>query len=82
MSVKNTIGNTQFGSSLKDLEDGDLERGYFDASPESPGYEENVPAGPVRHPEHIDSDQFQGEHGMHGEYGFVRRPLYRSDVDR
>lgn len=30
----NTVGNTAFGSSLKDLEDGDLERGYFDATPE------------------------------------------------
>ncbi len=32
--IQNTLGGTQFGSSLKDLSDGDLSRGYFDANPD------------------------------------------------
>ena len=29
-----TVGNTRFGTSLKDLDEGDLSRGYYDAAPE------------------------------------------------
>ena len=43
--IQNTLGGTQFGSSLKDLSDSDLSRGYSDAIPEG---SEGYMAGEVR----------------------------------
>ncbi len=74
--IKNTLGGTRFGSSLKDLADGDLAHGYFDAAPSS-DY-----GARTRHAGHIEEAGYTGSHGSQGEYGFVRRPLYKSDVER
>lgn len=79
--IQNTVGDTQFGSSLKDCEDGDLSRGYCTAGFDE-RYEEDMPAGPVRIPGQMSSESYREEHGMHDEYGFVRRPNFRSDVER
>lgn len=79
--IANTVDGTQFGSSLKDLADGDLSRGYFTQGFDDE-YEEGVPAGPIRHPGHIESERYRETHGLNEEYGFVRRPTYRSDVER
>lgn len=79
--IRNTLGGTQFGSSLKDLADGDLSRGYFTEGFDDE-YEEGVPAGPVRHPGHIESERYRPTHGLYDEDGFVRRPLGKTDVER
>ena len=40
--IERTLGGTDFGTSLKDLEDGDITRGYFAAAPEG-DYENGPP---------------------------------------
>ena len=80
--IQNTLQSTQFGSSLKDLSDGDLSRGYFDASP---GTELHT-MGPVDREstpfEDLEPVPFEPTHGRYDQYGFIRRPLYRGDVKR
>ena len=91
--IDNTLGDTQFGTSLKDTKDGDLERGYSDAGPEG-NYEGSLDPtvtydfddgkmerleGGTLHPGHIEPDMYRARHGN---YGFVRRPNDRSDVER
>ncbi len=66
--IKNTIGDTKFGTSLADLEDGDLHRGYFDATPVT-----NTEMATDPSPFSMDDEK---------EVGFVHRPLYKSDVER
>ena len=78
-SIQNTLGGTQFGSSLKDLADGDLSRGYFDASPEG---SEGYMAGEVHVIDDLEGEGFRRTHGRFDEYGFIRRPSYRGDVER
>ncbi len=94
--IANTVGDTQFGSSLDDLAKGDLERGYFDAGPRG-NYEgsldptvtydysddgmERVEGGTL-HAGMIEPDMFKATHGSKSEYGFVRRPERGSDVER
>ena len=80
---QNTIGDTQFGTSLKDLEGGDLDRGYFDAGPEGPSYE----GYPFIHAGYIEPDDYRETHmfddwSPRTDAGFVRRPMNKSDVER
>jgi len=64
--TKKTLGGTKFGSSLKDLEDGDLSRGYFNAAPEG----QTKPA--FSGVDLVEAD----------EPGFLSRPRYKCDVER
>ncbi len=86
--ISATIGDTKFGTSLKDLEDGDLGHGYFDAAPEG-NYEGSLgdesyysfkdgemtehKAGTL-HAGMVEPDGYRETHGADDEYGFVRRP--------
>ncbi len=88
--IRNTVGNTQFGSSLKDLEDGDLARGYFNAAPKG-NYEASLmdrdedmwgDYGGTLHPGQLEADGYREKHGTDDEYGFVRRPRHRTDIER
>lgn len=96
--IARTLDGTAFGSSLKDLEDGDLTRGFSDAMPEG-NYEGSLDpeihhvwpddGGPpktyhcgTRHAGHIEPDCNRDTHGDLNEYGFLRRPLHGSDVER
>lgn len=80
--IKNTLrGSLPLGDTVKDLASGDLSRGYFTQGFDDE-FEEGQPAGPVRHQGHIENERFREDHGEHDEYGFVRRPLYRSDIER
>lgn len=71
--IKNTLGDTAFGSSTKDLADGDFGRGYFNAEPEG-DYEHSLEPKPKYH----------WDLGLDGESdpGFVHRPTYKGDVER
>lgn len=71
MSTRKTIGDTGFGSSMKDLADGDFERGYFNAEPEG-NFERSPSPLPVL------SDEGHDE----GNPGFVHRPRWKGDVGR
>ena len=78
----NTVGDTQFGTSLKDCEDGCLDRGYFDAAPEG-----NYEGYPHVHAGFIDSEVFRENHffddwSPRTEAGYVRRVLHKGDVER
>ena len=72
--IANTLGDTDFGSSTKDLADGDFARGYFNAEPKS-DYEHSLeprpeyPVWPMDDKEDPDT-------------GFVHRPEYQGDVER
>ncbi len=79
--IQNTLGGTQFGTALKDLADGDLSRGYFDASP-LPQNTEGYMAGEVHVIDDLEGEGFRRTHGRYDEYGFVRRPTSRGDVER
>ena len=96
--IQNTLGGTEFGSSLKDLKDGDLGRGYFNAEPEGnyegsldpsivydcsgPGLECERLEGGTLHDGFIEPDMNRARHGDLDEYGFLRRPENKSDVER
>ena len=86
-----TLGGAKFGTSLKDLEEGDLSRGYFAAAPEG-NYEGSLDGDTyytfddekmtkhdvgTLHAGMIEADGYRSPHGADDEYGFVRRP--RSD---
>lgn len=96
--IKNTLGkDRRFGKGYDDVGAADLERGYFDAAPEG-NYEGSLaPAQTVydfetgevtekhvgtMHPGKLEPDGFVRTHGDQDQYGFVRRPMYRSDVER
>lgn len=91
--TENTLRATNFGSSLDKLEGGDLERGYFDAGPKG-NYESSlehpdndgalfpVSRGGTRHAGHIEPDGYYKMHGTLDQWGFVRRPNYKTDVER
>ncbi len=96
--IANTLGDTKFGTSLRpDVKSGDLSDGYFNASPDGnyegsldsdtyweiddDGNMKEFSAG-TRHAGHIEADGFRSPHGNNDEYGFVRRPLHGSDVER
>ena len=95
--IKNTIDGTNFGSSLKDLEYGDLSEGCWSAGPEG-NYEgsldsdrglvcgkdgsfKTVSRG-TRHAGHLEADGYYEKHGDLDQWGFVRRPCYDTDVER
>lgn len=95
--ITNTLDGTDFGTSLKDLKDGDLSDGYFNAAPagnyegslDSDMYYEYDGDGGMtehragtRHAGQIEADGFRATHGDNDEYGFVRRPVRGSDVER
>ena len=94
--INATVGDTEFGTSLKDLEEGDLSRGYFAAGPEG-NYEGSLDGDTyytfddgkmtehhmgTKHAGHIEPDGYRETHGEHDEYGFVRRPTNGNDVER
>ena len=94
--INRSIGGTKCGSSLKDLDEGDLGRGYYDAAPEG-NYEGSLDGDTyfemkddklierhmgTKHAGHIEPDGYRGSHGEHAEYGFVRRPTRGGDVER
>lgn len=94
--ISKTLDGTAFGSSLKDLEAGDLTRGYSDGMAEGnyegsldpdiscvftdSGFEEI--RGGTKHAGHIEPDNNRARHGDLDEYGFLRRPEHGSDVER
>lgn len=76
-----------------DAKRGDLESGRFNAAPEG-NYEGglydnkedglNLPGIPrhgTRHAGFLEADGFYESHGNENEYGFLRRPSYKSDVE-
>ena len=69
--IKNTLGNTKFGSSTKDLADGDFSRGFYNAEPEG-DYEHSLDPQP------------RWDLGLDGEGvpGIVHRPRHKGDVER
>ncbi len=91
-----SVGDTKFGTSLKDLDEGDLSRGYYGAAPED-NYEGSLDgdtyltfkdgkmtehhAGTL-HAGMIEADGYRSPHGADDEYGFVRRPTRGGDVER
>ena len=95
--IANTLDGTSFGTSLKDVKDGDLSDGFFNAAPvdnyegsldpdmyyefDDDGHMTEHRAGTL-HAGHIEADGFRATHGDNDEYGFVRRPLNKSDVER
>lgn len=97
--IQRTIGNTEFGGSLDDESDTDLERGYSDAMPAST-YEGSLDPtvtydygdfdeppvrveGGTRHAGFLEPDDApRRHHGDMGQFGFVRRPERKSDVER
>ena len=69
-----------------DVSDADIERGYSDAFPTT-HYENNrdgreAAMGNMAMPMSIDCCEPRKTHGMQDEYGFVERPMWRSDVGR
>lgn len=69
--VKDTAN---LGDSLKD---GDIERGFAEADPPtSPEDPLSFLGGPPQ------DSGFKKNHGYDDEYGFIRRPMYKSDVER
>jgi len=77
---ENTLGDTDFGTSLKDLSDGDLKEGYFDAFPD--GNYERFSEGREDNPFSFDDRDHQKSHGRTNEHGFVQRPGWKGSVDR
>lgn len=71
--IKKTLGDTEFGSSMKDLADGDMARGYFNAEPTS-DYERSLEPKP-KYAWPMDDDD-------DGDVGFLHRPEYKGDVER
>ncbi len=94
--ISATLGGAKFGTSLKDLEEGDFSRGYYDAAPEG-NYEGSLDGDTLlsfengkitehhmgtRHAGMIEPDGYRSPHGEDDEYGFVRRPTRGGDVER
>ena len=65
---KDSLCGARVGKTLKDCNDGDLSRGYFDAAPEG-DFE-----GPGDTLTLWDDDKPKS--------GFVHRPLWKSDIER
>ncbi len=95
--TKATLGDADLGYLNDDVQDGDLSRGHYDAAPrgnyegslEPPMQIYDFDSGEVvekhrgtRHAGHIEPDGFERTHGDQDQYGFVRRPTHRSDVER
>ncbi len=93
--IHRSLGDASVGH-LKDMEAGDFDRGYFDAAPEG-NYEGSLSSdcyydltedgverrcAGTKHPGMIEADGFRRTHGEDDEYGFVRRPMHRHDVER
>ena len=72
--IKNTLGDTAFGSSTKDLADGDFGRGYFNAEPKG-DYEHSLEPRNSLYPVLDDTDDDNAA-------GFVHRPRWKGDVER
>tara|TARA_Y100000034_G_scaffold97334_1_gene118840 strand:+ start:480 stop:695 length:216 start_codon:yes stop_codon:yes gene_type:complete len=66
--IRNTLGDADLGYMRKNVKDGDLSRGHFDASPE-PHDEFNEQERPILG-------------GGDENHGFLHRPLWRGDVER
>ena len=82
-AIARSVGDTQFGTSLKDVNDGDFDRGYSDGGPEGSPYE----GYPFVHAGFIESDDYRSVHKFDDwsprtDAGFVRRPTHKSDVER
>jgi hypothetical protein len=70
--IKRTLGDARLGH-LRDMEDGDFSRGYFDAAPEG-SYEGSLTDGVgTLHAGHTEPEDFRRRHGLYDEYGFVKR---------
>ena len=96
--LKNTLRGADLGKSAGDAKNDDLERGYYDAAPGDSYEGSLEPGMPVydidsgkvieKHrgtmrPGSVEPDSdFERRHGQMDEYGFVRRPTYRGDVER
>lgn len=72
--IRKTLGDTAFGSSTKDLADGDFARGYFNAEPKG-DYEHSLEPKP-EYPVWPMDDEADPD------TGFVHRPEYKGDVER
>lgn len=96
--VRNTLAGADVRNSTKDLKDGDLGRGFFDPAPtdsyegslDMPMTEFDMKTGEMREvhrgtirPGQMEAESdFKRTHGMMDEYGFVRRPCCKGDVER
>lgn len=95
-NIQTTLGGTPIGGGRDDMESGDYSRGYYDAAPVgnyegslSPDVSYDFRDGKMierklgtLHPGMIEADGFVRTHGDMDEWGFVRRPTRRSDVER
>ena len=93
----NTMHGTDLGSSVSGFSEADLARGFCDAGPRG-NYEGSLDPtvtydydehgdmirleGGTKHPGMLEPDMFKETHGALKEYGLVRRPERRSDVER
>lgn len=95
---RRTINGADLSYMSDDVHRGDLDRGYFDAAPNTT-YGDRAPSsgrsaddgmtifpgddqGPTRHSDMIEDDGFHRTHGSMEQYGFVRRPGYKTDIER
>lgn len=93
--IRNTLGDADLGYLDGDVADGDLGRGYYDAGPRG-NYEGSLDPtvthwltedgierreGGTLHPGQIEPDGYYPTHGDLDQYGFVRRPRGRTDVE-
>lgn len=95
--TRNTLGDADLGYLEGDVASGDLGRGFYDAAPRG-NYEGSLePPVPVYdfetgrveerhegtlHAGQIEPDGFVRNHGDMDQYGFVRRPYWKTDVER
>lgn len=93
--IKKTLSKAgdSLESSLGDAGQEEAATGRWDAGPEGNyegGLRDNkedglsLPGTPrfgTRHAGFIEADGFHREHGNENEYGFVRRPTYKSDIE-
>lgn len=95
--IKNTLaGSSDLEKSRGDASQDDLERGYYDGAPKG-DYEAGLETRTdglnmgmysfetkraTRHAGFIEADStFKPKHGEDDEYGFVRRPTHKSDLE-
>lgn len=94
--IQNTLKGTDLGGSEGEASPADLDRGYFDAGPkgnyegtldptkyiDTDGKEFKIVEGGTLHAGQIEPDMYLPEHGDEGQFGFVRRPVRDTDVER
>lgn len=80
MAKDDTLNGSR--GSRGDVSDADIERGYSDAFPTT-HYDGNPNDDEMADwPMSMDMAEPRKTHGMQDEYGFVKRPCWRTDVER